>query len=157
MFDKLQGTALRAPAALGGRLGDLQQRLKISRRSGIQSPAATFCPTCSAEVAPAITEPTVGIAASPRSRPASIERSRSAANVPIASITSKLALGRADVRLLGQPAAPRSGLAAAVLPGQQPAGEREVRQQALAGVLQRRHQLGLGRRGSARSTRSAPR
>ena len=61
------------------------------------------------------------------------------------------------VRLGGQPAAGRRRLAPAVLAGEQPAGQREVRQQTLAGVLDGRDQLGLGAAVRARSTRSGPR
>src|SRR5581483_3804184 len=50
-----------------------------SSADGTQAPASTFCRTCSGEVAPAITDATHGIAASPPIATCSIVRPRSSA------------------------------------------------------------------------------
>ena len=66
---------------------------------GAQSPAATFCSTCSTLVAPAITDPTVGMAASPPIATWSSDTPRSPANSSIASMREKSACSNGSVCL----------------------------------------------------------
>ena len=109
---------------------------------GAHSPAATFCSTWSTEVAPAITDPTVGSAASPPMATWSSETPRSAANFSIASRVSKSACSSGALCLASRvpdgAASPRR-----YLPVSRPRASGKYGSRRLPGVGQRGDQLGL--------------
>ena len=121
-----------------------------SSGAGSHSPAAAFARTCSGVVAPAITEATVGCAARP---PIATSSSRSAAvaRERLERLDAVPRRGRRGVETLRRQArALGRRLAAAVLAGQQPAREREVRDQPEPEPLARRDQVVLGVAGEPR-------
>ena len=125
-------------------------------RSGSQAAAATFARTCSARLAPAMTDATAGCAARPPI--ASVSRS-----IPHSRAQRVERLDAVEVRrgeALGTHRQPRPGrrpLTAPVLAGQQPRRQREVRQQAGADPLGGRDHLALDAGGRAASSRPARR
>ena len=126
-----------------------------SASDGIQAPAATLARTWSAEVAPAMTEATVGCAARPPMATSNMDSERSSAYRSTASMpVPRRLLEPAGPPRQREPAAGRRRLVPVVLAGEQAAGEREVRQQADAEPLAGRDGRRPRRRGRAASTRS---
>ena len=98
---------------------------------GCQRPGPTLASTCSGRVAPAITLPTAGCAASPPS--GDVEDADAALGGVLLERLDAVPVGAREPVRLGvgaEPAAVGRLLAAAVLPGQQAVGEREVGEQA---------------------------
>ena len=131
-------------AQLGGvavaRVGDQRSVRSSSTSSGsARSPAVTFARTCSGFVAPAMTDATAGCARRPPNA-----RSRSAMPRASANCLQRLRAIPAHVGdlLTGEASLGRL-LAATVLAGEQPAREREVRQEADPEPLARRQHLVL--------------
>ena len=123
---------------------------------GRQAPAATFACTCSALVAPAITDATAGCAASAPIATSSNARPCSSAQARSASTRSSLA-SVTNAGGAGQPRAGRDPPVAGDLAGQQALGQREERQDAQAEVLARPGPPRARSRAPAASTRSARR